>query len=363
MKKVIISFKMPHGSYCGGVASTINAYLDQKALFHKEGIQLELFDYIEPTCFEHIPSKIRNVIYGVFQKRALIKKLRNASCDLVHIHTSRQFLFLKDIWLARAIKRKRHISVFITIHVGAAETVFERIGFTGKQTIHWINKYVDKVIFLSNGIRNEFIQLGMVPERGVTLGNFHSLDKVTDEQQLPDIAKLHLLFVGAIHRDKGILELLKAMLMLPGEDVHLDVCGILTDPSIKNEIDDLLSKLGNRVTLHGYVTGQEKAALFQRADVLVLPSYHEGFPLVILEALASGCGIISTPVGAIPEALDESNTLWVHIGSDEEIRAAITKMVENENLLIKMKQKNKLLSKDYSVENHIHMLCRIYNNK
>lgn len=363
MRTVLFCFEMPHGAYCGGIASMINSYMRKDGWFRKYGVAPALFDYTIPVYIVKLPSKIRNVLYGILQCNAILRRLRKRDISSVHIHTSCQFLYLKDVWLARTIKKKRNIPVYITIHVGAAETVFKRIGFTGKQTIHWINKYVDKVIFLSDKIRDEFIQLGMIPERGTVLRNFHNLEKVPVDQELPAIAQLHLLFVGAIHRDKGILELLTALIALPAIDFHLDICGMLTDQSIKAEVEELISKLGSRVTLHGYVKGQKKAALFHRADVLLLPSYHEGFPLVILEALASGCAIISTPVGATPEVLDESNAVWVPIGCSEAIRNAIIRLAEDETLLMNMKQENRNLSGDYSVESHIQKLCQIYDEQ
>lgn len=360
MRKVLFCLRMPHGTYCGGVASMINAYLEKEAVFRKHGVTPELFDYIMPAACEKLPSKLRNVLYGFLQRKAILKKLRQNPADAVHIHTSCRFLYLKDVWLARAIQKNTGIPVYLTIHVGASETVFARIGFTGNTTIRWINRYVDKVIFLCEGIHREFLQLGLHAQCGITLGNFHELALLPDAQKLPAAAKLHLLFVGAIRREKGILELLKALTGLQGTDYHLDICGTLTDPSIQTELADLLSTLGDRVTLHGYVSGEKKAALFHRADILVLPSYHEGFPLVVLEALASGCAIISTAVGATPEILMEQNALWVRIGSSDDILCALQKLSLDQTLLTAMKKANLALSHRFTIESHIQNLCRIY---
>lgn len=359
MDKVICCFQMPQRTYIGGVATMVHSYLEKSAIFEQHNIALELFDYRLSGTLEKLPPKMQNIVYGIFQCIHLIKKIRSSSAKAVHIHTSREFLYLKDVWLAREIKRICHVSVYITVHVGAAETVFNRIGFAEKQTIGWINRYVDNIIFLSDGIRKEFVQLGMQPERGVTLGNFHDLTEVSEEENLTAKAKLHILFVGAIHGHKGILELLTALSELPDLDYHLDICGVLTDQSIKSRFEDLTSLLGDRVTLHGYVKGKEKTLLFRRADVLALPSYHEGFPLVILEALAGACAIISTPVGATPEVLGDQNALWVNVGSSDDIESALMKFAEEEALLSRMKRDNLQLSKTYSAESHIQALCHI----
>ena len=69
-------------------------------------------------------------------------------------------------------------------------------------------------------------------------------------------------------------------------------------------------------------------------DVFVLPTYTEGFPNVILESMACGCAIVTTPVGAIPEMLGEedgkSYGLMVEPRNVEQLRAAIEKMLSDE---------------------------------
>ena len=360
MKKVLFSFEMPRGTYCGGVATMINAYMAQRDIFCESGFAADLFDYKDPDFIRKLPSKLRNVLYGILQRRAILRQLKKEPVDLVHIHTSRDFLYLKDVWLARAIKRRTGTAVAITVHVGAAQTVFSRIGFAGATSLRWINRYVDRMIFLTQGIREEFCQLGMAQDKGAVLGNFHDLQPMQQTDILPRKAALHLLFVGAIHRDKGILELLTALAELPELDIHLDVCGTLTDQSIREQFEERIAQLGERVMLHGYVSGTKKAALFERADALVLPSYHEGFPLVVLEALAGGCAVISTPVGATPEILDTSNALWVRIKSSADVKDAMVRLYTDMELRCALQQNNRALSERFSVDAHIESLCKLY---
>ena len=360
MKKVLFCFTMPRDKYCGGVASIVNSYLDNRSLFLQEGVSVELFDYEMPEFWHKLPQKIQNIAYGFFQCRSLLKQLKEKPVDTVHIHTSRQFLFLKDIWLAKVIKKRRGIRVCVSIHVGAAETVYSRIRRFEKQSIRWINQYVDQVLFLSDALRLEFEDRGMEKSRGVTVRNFHDLSPLAREDRLAADAKLQLLFVGAIHREKGILDLLTALNTIQNRNFHLDICGQITDGTVSEEFETLVSRLGERVSLHGYVRGSEKSALFQRADILLLPSYHEGLPLVVLEAMASGCALIVTPVGALPEFLTEENVLWVSSGDVPGIAEAISKLQAEEYLLNTMKHANEEKGKRFSVDAHIHQLCEIY---
>ena len=69
--------------------------------------------------------------------------------------------------------------------------------------------------------------------------------------------------------------------------------------------------MGDKITYHGYVNLEQKEALMSRADILVLPSYREGLPISILEALSNSCAVIATPVGAIPEILSSDNAVIV----------------------------------------------------
>ena len=299
---------------------------------------------------------IDNISYIFTQRNKVRQHLRNNHYDIIHIHTSREFLFLKDILLAKMIKSVFDISVVMTIHVGTMDTVYNRIGWFKRRSINILNKYVSKTIFLSKVMRNDFIKFGMESEKTAILYNFHNFIKSNSTISTNQIPQL--LFVGALHREKGILELLKALLMLPDFKFHLYVCGKLTDKSIAKEIDDLKTSLADKSTFLGYITGEEKTKLFRKSDILILPSYHEGLPLVIMEALGEGCAIMSTKVGAIPEILTDENCLWLEIASIASIIEKFDQLDMCE--IVKIKENNRQLGKQYSFESHVDKLCNLY---
>ena len=358
--KVLQCFKNAKGNaYIGGVSTMLNSYFQNSDEFIKHDCEIEPFDF-QPIR-EYRNSKIANVSYIFAQRKALSKRLKAESDVIINIHTSRDFLFLKDVFLAAMVNKKHSVPVVLTVHVGDIDTVFHRTERFKNKCVKLINKYVSRVVCLSNHIKEQFICAGIIPEKCVVLGNFHCLAPIDENVRIERASKLQLLFVGAIHREKGIIELLDALINLHELDVSLDICGKITDSTISEAFENKVKQLGDRVRVHGYVVGEKKSALYECADVLVLPSYHEGFPLVITEALAFGCGIISTRVGATSEILSESdNVIWAEIADVNSLEASIKKLYDDEKLLIEMKSKNKDLGLSYGINEHIKKLCLIY---
>lgn len=360
-KKVSFSMKMPHNSYVGGIASIINSYMTGSDLFAKNGYDIELFNYQNSAVEKIKVSILKNIAYGIMQICAARKYVKSSNIDIFHIHTSRNSLFLKDLVLLKAVKKAGVKHALLTIHVGKAETVFEKIPkWMQKTCIKTMESYADKILFLTKGIQNEFIACGLKSERTSVLYNFYDIKPGNAELSESKDENLHLLFMGMINRDKGILELLTALQMVDDIPFVLNLCGTLTDESIRQEFEQKCQELGHKVNLRGYICGLEKDTVFAETDIFILPSYHEGMPLVILEALAGGCGIVATPVGATVEILDENNVSWVTVGSADDIAQRIRELYFNKTLLNKMKEKNLQASVQYTKEAHISKLCEIY---
>lgn len=362
MKKIVEIFTYNDSpNDFGGIKTILESYKQHPELFQEQGFDLDFFNYKPEIVGKY--GKIGHIIYGFKQRSALKRFMRKKDVSVVHIHTSRDFLFLKDILLARLIRKKYGIPVVITVHVGAAETVFCKTKIIQNWLTNLANKYVDKMLFLSESIRNDFLGMGFNKDRTGVLYNFHDLTPTsTVEDDVVKGSTLRLLYVGAIHREKGIMDLLNAVKYLKEEDVHLDICGIVKDASIKEEFETMVDDLQACVTMHGLVTGAEKTKIYKKADVLILPSYHEGLPMVILEALTTNCAIISTKVGGIPELLDDDNACWVNTQSPRQLAEAIMHLNTDRSALNKMKERNKTLSEQFSIESHINKICEIYSS-
>jgi glycosyltransferase involved in cell wall biosynthesis len=124
-------------------------------------------------------------------------------------------------------------------------------------------------------------------------------------------ATVRLLFLGALGPRKGIFDLLHALAhaVAAGAPLHLTVGG---DGQLA-EARRLAAELGlaDRVSFEGWVDPARRAVLLAESDVYVLPSYNEGLPMSVLEAMAAGLPVITTTVGGLPELIASGENGWL----------------------------------------------------
>lgn len=139
-----------------------------------------------------------------------------------------------------------------------------------------------------------------------------------------------ILFVGRLTNEKGILDLIKAIKLVK-EKISVKLTAIGMGPLFE-ECQSLIEKMNlkNHIFLSGQLNQQEVWDELSNADLFVLPTYQEGFPVVILEAMACGLPIITTPVGGIPDFLTGKNTMFVEPKNISELSDAIITLCLNE---------------------------------
>lgn len=141
--------------------------------------------------------------------------------------------------------------------------------------------------------------------------------------------RVRVLFLGWLEKNKGIFDLLHAV--KASQDLQraclFTICGQGSEyEKVKEFLND--NKLDHCFDLRGWIIGQEKIAALVQSDILVLPSYREGLPNSLLEAMAAECAIIATNVGAIPDVIQaDNNGILINPGdskglTDELVRLA-----------------------------------------
>ena len=148
----------------------------------------------------------------------------------------------------------------------------------------------------------------------------------------PPKSKLKILFVGWVEEGKGVFELIKACEILAKKhEFKLFVVGDGTSkPRLLEKVNRY--KLNDTVVFVGWLKGNNLLDAYRQADIFVLPTYMEGMPNVLLEAMASGLPIVTTPVGNIPDIVDDGRTgIFVPVGDAAALSEALTSLILSES--------------------------------
>ena len=204
----------------------------------------------------------------------------------------------------------------------------------------FLEKYRDKVVVIPNGINTEEFN---VP---------YSKEECREELGLP-IDENMILFVGSLTTFKGPDVLLKAMPQIIKEvpDAKLVFVG---SGKMRRELDRLCKKLGveKYVKFAGFVGDHFKKLLYYKsADVFVLSSFAEVFPIVLLEASASGLPMVVSDLDTFKCIIEDgSNGIVTKRGDEKNLADAIIYLLENEDVREKMGKNARKKVEDYSWE-------------
>jgi len=142
---------------------------------------------------------------------------------------------------------------------------------------------------------------------------------------------VRFLFVGWLMPAKGLMELLQAMRTVPNAELTLlgrwvaDADDVVHEDAVRAAIDE--PELAGRVHLPGEVSHDQVWDFYDQADVFVLPSWTEGFPMTLLESMMAGLPAIVSRVGAMPEAVSEGESGFVVEPRDAEGLARVMRHV------------------------------------
>ncbi|HET9396526.1 MAG TPA: glycosyltransferase family 4 protein, partial [Nitrospiraceae bacterium] len=205
----------------------------------------------------------------------------------------------------------------------------------------WIIRYVlehaSTVIVLSDRLHT-YMATTAPGARLVTIHNFVNLKRLSEAERVcvPRSSNT-ILFMGLIGQRTGIYDLVRALpaVIKAAPEVRLVAAG----PGELDAVRSCARERGvdDRVLLTGFVSGFDKLRLLEEAALYVLPSYTEGVPLSILEAMSVGLPVIATPVGGIPDVLRHGvDGYLVPPGSQTELADRIIELLNNKELRERM---------------------------
>ena len=202
--------------------------------------------------------------------------------------------------------------------------------------------------FYSNAVGIKKIYLSYIfnlYDLRLCLGSYwkNTLNKVMDKKWdvlYNPVPELHLnntthdtcnfTFMGELSERKGIKDLIHAFAKSENDNARLLVAG---NGDIHSLVT-LCSELGisEKVEFLGWINKEQKLDLLARTDVVVLPSYAEGLPMSILEAMSVGLPVITTPVGAVEDAITHNeHGLLLNPGNIAQISSALSELAQSYN--------------------------------
>lgn len=275
--------------------------------------------------------------------------------DVVHYTSSAASALYKDnlaIWIVKGVFHKRFV---IHWHFGRIPAVFEEKGKEYNQFIK-VCKNADISITIdarsqetldNAGILSKYVP-NPIPATLQREAEQLSLDNIIDARK-----KGEVLFVGHVLETKGIVELVQAC--LASERVErLIVVGPFFDENLKKRVTEIASQRlnGEWLIFAGEKNREEVWSYYKTCNLFCLPSYSEGFPYVILEAMAFACPIVATKVGAIPEMLSGDCGSLVDVRQVAQLNKAINDALTDlkRSNLMGLRAHSKVLS-DFTINN------------
>lgn len=274
---------------------------------------------------------------------------------------------------------EKGIMVWLSKIFGAKAFIFPRAGNLINQVekypfLKLIIKYLfSNAKFLAQG---ENWKLFALQKLEITQKKIKLLHNWTATEKLLSIGKsrrnesqsdvVFFLFVGWLEKEKGILEILNSIKILKNKNHSLFFTFVGNGKLIKTAKDFVAkNKLEDYISFEGWIPNNQLYKYYKLADVFVLPSWSEGMPNALIEALSCGLATITTNVGMIPNYLkDNYNTLLINPKSTQELSIAMEKLIIDKNLKLKLSKNGfKVANKYFSTEKGLKSLSETINNE
>ena len=299
MNRPVVLLLGPHRAAVSGVSTHLNLLLGSAL---GEEFELVHFQVGSEGRDEGPIARLLRLLVSPF---ALFATILFRQVSVVHLNTSLNTrAYWRDVAYLLVAKLLR-ARVLYQVHGGKLPQDF----FAGRpwltRFLRWTLMLPDVVVLLAK-VELDAYRL-FIPEQdiavlpnGIDCRPFSRVPTVQPRRDAP----LRLVYIGRLAREKGLYEMLQGLRLACdlGVDARLVVAGGGEEEKRLQRYAQALG-LSQRVIFAGPVFGDDKVKLMTGADLMLLPSYSEGLPYALLEAMAAGIPVIATPVGAIPDVV------------------------------------------------------------
>lgn len=306
MKNILLIGPPPSSK--GGVTIWMRTVLEYLKFNNPKDLNITHLKIERSVSLTHLLPKYKRLYYSIkdYAKGLynLVITLKKKKYDKTHMVSSLGAGILRD-WLYVNIIKCFKVEPIVHYHCGTLPNALKGNAVSKKLLLSTLKKSY-KSIVLDEASYKAVKDFGF--DNVIKIGN--SFNQEIEELAKIDIERKYnkILFVGHNVREKGIFELVEACSTI--ENITLDIYGP-QDTLIHSSLNQWIKEndFKGEINFMGLQPQVEIYKAMREATLFVLPTYTEGFPYVIVEAMANGCPIITTPVGAIQEMLTLNNEL------------------------------------------------------
>ena len=321
-RKIHVYMMGSRPSVKGGMSSVVKQLLQ-----HDWGTDMDIHyisTHVSGSVMKRCCLFVKSYLYLL-----LLLIFRRRKIDILYLHMSykgsftRKYLIYK---LADAFGKK----VILHLHGSEFRQYYEGAETARKRRIRELFEGSERVIVLGE-YWCEFIH-SIAPKTVIDV--IQNAVSIPEDTVLWNDLSVQLLYMGVLIPRKGVKDLIDAMGILDGRgliglrNVKLVIGGTGDEmEQLKNQCREL--QLEHCIEFAGWVDGEAKKKLLRSSQCLILPSYNEGLPVAILEALSYGVPVVSTDVGSIRDAVQEGiSGHLVPLHAPEKIAQAIVEIID-----------------------------------
>jgi glycosyltransferase involved in cell wall biosynthesis len=368
VKVLIVGGFEGNGRDDGGVTAILRGLKNSESDFERLGFSFIYLNtcLVQRTSASNGKLRFANIKNYVLVKKRLHRTIRQNRPDIVFIHSATGLALVKDCFLAKAVKKwsRKHIKTIVQVHSADQASIFLKKKAFKKILISIINKYVDSLILLSEKIKAFIAQAGC-HSRSFVVPNFtnfqfsqelldHKIGKEASENR-----GLNCLFIGSIQKQKGVFDLLEAFQKAALPNAQLIFAGGYVNEADRHQFEELL-KSANNVSYVGYVQGEQKIGLLKWSEVMVLPSYTEGFPVSLIEGITFGDYIVATDVGGISEFFKNCGDI-IEPNNVAQLESSLKSLYFDKAKMIQKQKDNWTYSQHFNQQSYVKTLSLIFH--
>ncbi len=247
---------------------------------------------------------------------------------------------------------------------------YENSTYLLKKIIDFIFDKIDYCFVLGSKLKS-MVARWFIEEQIFILPNATDFSPTSfKEANLKKNKHINLGYIGYLGTEKGTKELIESFKIIHKQhnNVVLNLAGDFAyqENDFKKWLFDYIKAIGlnNHIIFLGVIKGVAKERFFCTTDIFLFPSWHEGHPNAILEAMASGCPIIATDVGAISESIINGfNGFLIPPKSVNHIVEKVNELINNPQLRRQMGERSReLYEKHFTSEANVEKMISIFNN-